>query len=924
MNPILVKIFATALAMSQVTAGPESVKTAFDPVQDREQVVQLLKNGCAQMRKSFDIEDINLDELIDTAMKDPQALTSEIKAFKGLNFSDLVTSYRQFCKNEKVANSPIDIGEVITFYNAAMTELPDHERLKGYKLPGASIVLDGKGERFAEIFEPNHRRIWVPLVDIPEVVQKAFVAAEDKRFFQHAGVDERAVIRAFVTSMGRSGRPQGGSTITQQVVKTLLVGDSLTYERKIREIVIASRLEKVLSKQEILELYLNSIYLGRGSWGIEMAARTYFGKPAKDLTLEEGALLAGLAKGPSYYSPDRQPARAQDRMAYVLSRMQAEGTVTPSEIKLPKFIAARERRDAGYHYVEYLTREAKKAAGITSLTTTSYVVRSTINPAMQRVAESALQEGLARYEMYGGRARFSGAETNLGDAIKRIEARQPPEAARSAVVKPAWRQALERARLPLYDVHWDSAVVTEKGRDGSMRVGLRDGRVMSISNIGNAVRRGLNLYDVVYVRVVEDGKGRSARAELRVRPTVQGAVLVLENKTGRILAMAGGFSYPLSQLNRVAQSVRQPGSALKPLTFLAALNRGLQPNTTVLDDYITLPPIGVSPRYAREEHYWTPKNYGGDSKGPMSLRAALENSRNLVTARLLDGGIKKKPEDSLKAVCALAKENHIYPDCIPYYPFVLGAQPVRVIDLATFYATIANEGMRPEPHAVEVVERNGEVLYRRPETPLVAINAADRVSYFQLKMILQGVLSRGTARRIGYMAPFVGGKTGTSTDWNDAWFVGFSNDVTVAVWVGYDNAGRTRRTLGGGGTGSGTAIPIFEPIMKASWEHVTPKSALSGPSPEVHPHVIATGGRGDERDRRSIKRSTFVEYLRVDPSGRVASSSYRAGTTDGLQKREKREQRHVRRVRPTYGFGYYGWGFGRGDYSGSRGFGNWW
>ena len=242
-----------------------------------------------------------------------------------MNFSDLLGAYRQFCKNERVTSSAVDIGEVITFYNKAMVDLPDPARLKGYRLPAASIVLDGKGQRFAEVFEPNHRRVWVPLSEVPEVVQKAFIAAEDKRFFQHAGVDERAVIRAFVTSMGRSGRPQGGSTITQQVVKTLLVGDDVTYERKIREIVIASRVERLLSKQEILELYLNSIYMGRGSWGIEMAAQSYFGKPAKQLTLEEGALLAGLVKGPSYYSPDRQPARAQERLAYVLGRLQADG-----------------------------------------------------------------------------------------------------------------------------------------------------------------------------------------------------------------------------------------------------------------------------------------------------------------------------------------------------------------------------------------------------------------------------------------------------------------------------------------------------------------------------------------------------------------------------------------------------------------------
>jgi penicillin-binding protein 1A len=235
----------------------------------------------------------------------------------------------------------------------------------------------------------------------------------------------------------------------------------------------------------------------------------------------------------------------------VLGRLQVEGDIAPGVIKLPTFVTDRRRRDAGFHYVDYLTREAKRVAGISSLTTTSYVVRSTINPAMQRAAEIALQDGLARYEASSGRARFSGAEMNLADVIKRIAARQKPEETRSTVVKPAWRQALERARLPLYDVHWDSAIVVDKSRDPKagevLRVGLRDGRIVPVTNAGPGVRRILNLHDVIYVNVVE-GKGRGARAELRVRPSVQGAALVLENKTGRILAMAGGFSYPLSQL----------------------------------------------------------------------------------------------------------------------------------------------------------------------------------------------------------------------------------------------------------------------------------------------------------------------------------------------------------------------------------------
>jgi hypothetical protein len=233
METLLVKIFATALALSQVTTAPEkAAATRFDRAADQAQVGELLRAGCAHMRKAFDIEDINLDELIATAMQDPRAIAGESKAFRGLNFADLLTAYRQFCKNEAVPEPAVDLSEVIDFYNKALTDLPDHNKLKGMKLPGASVVLDRKGERFAEVFEENQRRVWLVLADIPPHVQKAFVAAEDKRFYEHKGVDERGLIRAFIGNLAHSGRPQGGSTITQQVVKNLLVGEDLTYERR--------------------------------------------------------------------------------------------------------------------------------------------------------------------------------------------------------------------------------------------------------------------------------------------------------------------------------------------------------------------------------------------------------------------------------------------------------------------------------------------------------------------------------------------------------------------------------------------------------------------------------------------------------------------------------------------------------------------
>src|SRR6266446_5583567 len=288
MESILVKIFATALALSQVTTAPDAVKTRFDRAQDQQQVAELLRAGCTHMRKAFDIEDINLEELIATAMDDPQAVAGESKVFHGINFADLQTAYRQFCKNENVAAPAVDLGDVIDFYNKATADLPDHTKLKGLKLPGASVVLDRKGERFAEVFEENQRRVWVPLADIPEQVQKAFLAAEDKRFYQHKGIDERGLIRAFITNIAEPGRPQGGSTITQQVAKNLLVGDDVSYDRKIREMIVASRIDQSLSKDEILEIYLNSIYLGRGAWGIDMAARGYFKKPASGLNVTEG------------------------------------------------------------------------------------------------------------------------------------------------------------------------------------------------------------------------------------------------------------------------------------------------------------------------------------------------------------------------------------------------------------------------------------------------------------------------------------------------------------------------------------------------------------------------------------------------------------------------------------------------------------
>ena len=916
METVFVKILAAALAFSQAAVDPHAVKPSFDHDRDQHQVVELLQAGCSHMMKAFEIESINIDDLIETAMNDPQAVSSGTREFRGLDFGEMHSAYRQFCKNEEPDKPVVDLGEVIDFYNKATTGLPEFDKPK-LRLPGVDLVLDGNSRGFAEMFHGNRRSQWIALDKVPVHVRNAFIAAEDKRFYQHGGVDDRGLVRAFLNNLTQ-GHREGGSTITQQLAKNMLVGDNRTYERKIRETIMATRLEAALGKDEILELYLNAVYLGRGAWGIERAARSYFGKSASDLSIEEGALLAGLTKGPNYFSPDRQPARAQGRLAYVLGRMQEDGMLSDAQMnklrgkagvpELPPMRSMqRVRRDTGYYFTDEIAREVKAVAGLTESTTDSYVIRSTINPQMQRAAEGALQEGLFQYEKQSGRLEFRGAEANLSQAIAKIEKDKNPGEKR-----PSWQIALMSARLPLYDVHWAPAVIVDiSGRKNTVwRVGLADGRIVPLSLDAQAQRK-IKLNDVVLVHLF-GGKGKSARGDLRIRPTVQGAAIVLENKTGRILAMAGGFSYPLSQLNRTTQAARQPGSTIKPLTYLAALGKGLQPDTLLSDDEISFRAIGARGKRGREDEYWSPKNYDGGGGGVLTMRSALEHSRNRATVHLLDGGIEREPEASLNRVCDLAVEALIYRECQRFYPVVLGAQPVRPVDLAAFYATIANEGTRPSPFTVESIERNGQAIYRHKPMP-VAIKSVDPAAFYQLKSMLQGVLARGTAHSISRLSPYVAGKTGTSDDENDAWFVGFTNDVTVAVWLGYDNApGGKRRTLGSGSTGGEVAVPVFEPIIEASWSNVASRRALAPPSPQAKQQLSCSATRGAEpqegRGRSRTAANTITECFRVDRRGQTIDTKYRLVSRESTaQVRDEAPARN----RPAYAFESQGrWPFG--------------
>jgi membrane carboxypeptidase/penicillin-binding protein len=386
--------------------------------------------------------------------------------------------------------------------------------------------------------------------------------------------------------------------------------------------------------------------------------------------------------------------------------------------------------------------------------------------------------------------------------------------------------------------------------------------------------------------------------------------------------MDGGFSYPLSQLNRVTQAQRQPGSALKPLSYLAALENGLEPNTLIRDEPITLAPIN------RRGEEWAPKNYEGGGSGILTLRQALENSRNLATAHLLEGGIAAKPEQSLDRLCALALEMAIYRDCVRFYPFILGAQPVRPIDLAAFYAAIANEGVRVTPHVVEAIEQGGKT-YRRDTPRPAPVSAPDRAAFYQLKSMLQGVVKRGTAHALAPLAPYMAGKTGTTEDENDAWFVGFTNEITVAVWVGYDNPGDTRRTLGDGATGAAVAAPITQSIIEAAWSQGMSKTPLAPPSAEAmsrlscKPRDFETSPHG---------RST-TECLRLDAKGKPIEARHRLVLRENSSARPNRDDASSRATRPpsaikppsdqpspAVGYNWFDWwgGWGRDHQPGSQ------
>jgi penicillin-binding protein 1A len=678
-------------------------------------------------------------------------------------------------------------------------DMPDASELVDYHPPTATRVYAWDGTLIGEF--SKERRIFVPYDQIPDQVVHAFLAAEDHDFFKHGGVDPFGLARAMgkdVVNVLHGRRLEGGSTITQQVAKNVLLTNEATMGRKVKEAILANRLEKTLTKQHILELYLNEIWLGYRSYGVGAAAYNYFGKPLSDLDLAECAYLAALPKGPDNYQPVKDKAAAIGRRNWILGQMAAFGWVSRADAQKAmaedlKVQVAPER--AKYRDADYFVEEVRQRALLTlgpRLTEGGYYMRTTLDPRLQTAARVALMQGLENYDRrHGWRGAWGHAE-NADGWEQQALAKQPPSERRG------WRGARVEST--------SGGTVRVKLADGS-GAGVLEGGDVAWANASKPLHEG----DLIFVEPAGPG-----RYNLRQIPIVNGALVAIEPRSGRTLAMVGGYSFSLSEFNRATQAMRQPGSSFKPFVYATALQNGYTPASTVVDGPISLPG-------AKEGEVWTPENFHKGYLGAQPLRRGLELSLNTMTVRLAQNvGMSK--------IVANAKLFGVVDTMQPVLAMALGAGETTPFRLTAAYAPFVNGGHKINPHLIEVVEdRDGKPVldsdrrdcaqcagdYTGEESPRIPIGGdqvLDPITAYQITSMLEGVVQRGTAYQASSLGRPIGGKTGTTNDFRSAWFIGFSPDIIVGVFVGFDD----NRSLGNNETGAVDAVPIFIDFMQTA------------------------------------------------------------------------------------------------------------
>lgn len=692
--------------------------------------------------------------------------------------------------------------------------LPDYRQLETYTPDVMTRIYAGDGRLVTEY--AIEKRVFVPYNAIPKVVVNAFISAEDQRFFEHPGVDFMGVARAAVTNLRYAGsgrRPVGASTITQQVAKNFLLTNEVSFARKVKEAILAMRIEQAFTKEHILELYLNEIYLGRGSYGVAAAAMNYFNKSLDELSIAEVAYLAELPKAPNNYNPQRYPEAALGRRNWVIGRMAEDGHISALDadkaIAEPLQISVRgetEFVDHSGYFAEDVRRDIVNRYGEKALYKGGLAVRTTLEPKLQDIATRALRDGLVAYDRrHGWRGPMARIELDQSWGIRLRDVQAGvgmDEGWQRAVVLKVDAQAAtvgfvggKRGTVPLEQMRWARPHLPNQ-------------------DVGPAVKTPADVVkpgDVIAVEPIQGGKDLYA---LRQIPEVNGAIVAMDPHTGRVLAMVGGFSHERSEFNRATQAMRQPGSAFKPFVYLTALENGYKPTDLILDAPFVLEVPGQAK--------WKPQNYENEFYGPTTLRIGVEKSRNLMTVRLAEAvGMNK--------VVATAKRFGIADRMLPVLSMSLGAGETTVLQLTSAYAMLVNGGKRVIPTLIDrIQDRDGKTIYRHDARPCEGCNGVfwtgeavpeladarqqitDPVTAYQMVHILEGVVDSGTGRQMKSIGKPLAGKTGTSNDSVDTWFMGFSPDLAVGVFVGFDEP----KSLGKHETGAAAAGPIFKAFME--------------------------------------------------------------------------------------------------------------
>ena len=705
-------------------------------------------------------------------------------------------------------------------------DLPSVDQLRNYSPDVLSRVYSANGYVLDEYV--RERRIYTPTDEIPNIVKYAFISAEDKNFYKHHGYDARGMASALLTAIRTRGRNvRGGSTITQQVMKNFLLDGSRKIERKIKEIILATRVEKVLSKDDILALYMNDVFLGANSYGVTAAASNYFGKSLEELSIAEAAFLAIQTKSPGHYRPVRDRQKALDRRNYVLREMFQNGYITEEELTVAQadplrtvqsgdFVSGRGQIPPRSYFTDEIRRELTNRLGADQLFGGGLAIRATEDPDLQAVAAAALRKRLEEYdrklEIYWGAYATIPAEELAGDG--------------------AWRGALSGRNLPRDIPEWKLAVVLEVGEktakigvegvDGTAELTVREAKWarprLEDGSAGPRPKVASDIWavgDVVFVKDILKDDGSHDHWSLRQIPRVQGAFVAMDPQTGRVLAMQGGFSYQASSFNRATQAMRQPGSAFKPFVYAAALDNGYTPASIVVDAPIEVDtPQGV----------WRPQNSSHKFYGPAPMRTGLVHSRNLMTVRIAQ-------DIGMDVVAAYAERFGIYDHMPEHLAYALGAGETTLYKLISAYSEFANGGKRVVPTLIDrVQDRNGHTIFRHD--PRVCVDCSgptlettmepwvrddspqimDPVTAYQLASMMRDVVARGTAANtVGRLGLPISGKTGTTNGAKDAWFLGFTPQIAAGCYIGYD----TPTPMGRGAYGSSMCGPVFVDFMKA-------------------------------------------------------------------------------------------------------------